>query len=136
MAELTATLPVRQEYKDVSLTFAKNPVTADVVSVINEDAVKRSLRMILLTRTGEAPFFPNFGSRVHELLFEPVDPISSVLLQNEIRDTIAAFEPRVNLNTVLVTPRADEQGYDVNIEFNLRTQTRPLTITLYLSRLR
>lgn len=136
MAELTATLPTRRQYRDLSLTFAKNPVTHDVVMVTDADAVKRSLRLILLSRTGETPFYPNFGSRITNLLFEPVDPITSVILQNEIRDTIAAFEPRVNLNAVVVTPRSDEQGYDINIEFSLRTQVDPVTLTLYLSRLR
>lgn len=136
MAELTATLPTRRQYRDISLTFAKNPVTNDVVAVTDTDAIKRALRLILLSRTGETPFYPNFGSRISQLLFEPVDPITSVLLQNEIRDTIVAFEPRVALTSLLVRPSSDEQGYDVNIEFSIRTQVEPVTLTLYLSRLR
>lgn len=136
MAEITASLPARRQYRDISLSFAKNPVTHDVVMLTDADAVKRALRTLLLTRAGEAPFFPNFGSRLTSLLFEPIDPITTVLLQHEIRDTIAAFEPRVNVRQILVTPNADEHGYDVNIEFNILTQIEPITLVLYLSRLR
>ena len=136
MPEISATLSTRRDYKDVSLTFAKNPVTHDVVTVTNEDAVKRSLKLLLMTRTGEAPFFPNYGSRLHLLLFEPVDTITSVLIQHEVRDTVSAFEPRVKIENLSVTPTSDELGYDVTMTFSLLNRVEPITLTLYLSRLR
>lgn len=136
MSELTATIQQRREYKDLSLTFARNPVTHDVATVSNEVAIKRSLRVLLLTREGEAPFYPNFGSRLHQLLFEPATLITEVLLQNEIRNTIDAFEPRVKVLNVDVALTADERGYNVNLTFRVVNTTTPLTLTLYLSRLR
>ena len=136
MPEITVTNTRRRQYKDISLTFARNPVTHDVVAVSDTDAVKRALEVLLMSRAGETPFFPNFGSRLHTLLFEPIDPITTVLLQHEIGDTITAFEPRVNIEELSVVPTSDELGYDVNILFSIANQTQPITLTVYLTRLR
>ena len=136
MPELSTTFTTRRAYKDVSLTFAKNPITNDVVAVTGAAAVKRSLRLLLSLDTGETPFSPEFGTRLRQLLFEPVDPITTVMLRQEIEATIGAFEPRVAIRQLTVTPSADEFTYEINLLFTLINQTQPLTLTLYLSRLR
>ena len=136
MPEISTKFSGTRPYKDLSLTFARNVVTSDVVTVSDADAVKRSLKLLLLSRTGETPFFPDFGSRIFTLLFEPIDPITTLLLQHEIEATINAYEPRVRILQLVVTPTNDEQGYDVNLYFALVNQATPITLTLYLSRLR
>ena len=136
MPEISTIFTKTRPYKDVSLTFARNVVTSDVVTVSGEDAVKRSLKLLIMSRAGEAPFFPEFGSLIFPLLFEPIDPITTVLLQHEMRATIAAYEPRVNIRQLTVTPSSDEQGYDIDCLFTIVNQVAPVTLTLYLSRLR
>ena len=136
MPEIPPTFTKTRPYKDVSLTFARNVVTSDVVAVTDAAAVKRSLKLLILSRTGETPFFPDFGSRIHTLLFEPIDPISTVMLQDEIHATITAYEPRVRIRHLTVTPTNDEQGYDIECFFHIVNQVAPVTLTLYLSRLR
>ena len=136
MPEIPTTFTKTRPYKDVSLTFGRNVVTSDVVTVSGEDAVKRSIKLLLMSRAGETPFFPEFGSRIFTLLFEPIDPITTVLLQHEIQATIEAYEPRVNIRRLTATPSSDEQGYDIDCLFNIVNQVAPVTFTLYLSRLR
>lgn len=136
MPELSALTSTRRPYKDISLTFAKNPVTGDVVTLTDEDAVKRSLRLILGTRMGEAPFFPDFGSRITSLLFEPISPLTEALLRSEILNTIDAYESRVRVRRLTITPTSDELGYNITLEFNMVTQLQPVKFTFYLSRLR
>jgi phage baseplate assembly protein W len=136
MPELSTTYSVTRQYKDLSLTMARNPITNDVVAVTGAEAVKRSLKFLLLADVGETPFFPEFGTRLRRLLFEPIDPITTVLLQREIEATIKAYEPRVNIQQLTVTPSEDEQTYYVNLLFSLVNQTTPITFTIYLSRLR
>ena len=136
MPERSTIFTKTRPYKDVSLTFARNVVTSDVVTVSGEDAVKRSIKLLIMSRTGETPFFPEFGSLIFPLLFEPIDPITTVLLQHEIEATITAYEPRVNIRQLTVTPSSDEQGYDIDCLFNIVNQVAPVTLTLYLSRLR
>lgn len=136
MPEISTIFTKTRPYKDVSLTFARNVVTSDVVTVSGEDAVKRSLKLLIMSRAGETPFFPEFGSLIFPLLFEPIDPITTVLLQHEMRATIAAYEPRVNIRQLTVTPSSDELGYDIDCLFTIVNQVSPVTLTLYLSRLR
>ena len=136
MPEISTIFTKTRPYKDVSLTFSRNVVTSDVVTVSGEDAVKRSIKLLLMSRAGETPFFPEFGSLIFPLLFEPIDTITSVLLQHEIQATIAAYEPRVNIRQLTVTPSSDEQGYDIDCLFTIVNQVSPVTLTLYLSRLR
>ena len=136
MPEIPTTFTKTRPYKDVSLTFGRNVVTSDVVTVSGEDAVKRSIKLLLMSRAGETPFFPEFGSHIFRLLFEPIDPITTVLLQHEIQATIEAYEPRVNIRRLTATPSSDEQGYDIDCLFSIVNQVAPVTLTLYLSRLR
>ena len=136
MPEIPTTFTKTRPYKDVSLTFARNVVTSDVVAVTGEDAVKRSIKLLLMSRAGETPVFPEFGSHIFRLLFEPIDPITTVLLQHEIQATIEAYEPRVNIRRLTATPSSDEQGYDIDCLFSIVNQPAPVTLTLYLSRLR
>lgn len=136
MAEISTIFSTTRIYKDLSLTFTRNPVTNDVAMVTDAEAVKRSIKLLLLSRLGETPFFPNFGSRIHTLLFEPVDPITTVLLNHEIIDTLTAFEPRVQIQQLSVIPNAEESRYDVTLVFTLVNQIQPITLSLFLTRLR
>lgn len=134
MAEIL--FPRVREYKDISLSFTRNPVTDDIVSIRGEDAVRRSIKNLLSIFAGEVPFFPNLGTRLHGLLFEPIDPVTTALLESEIRDTIDAFEPRAKVETLVVTPSEDEHKYQIDVTFSLLNLTEPVTLTLFLSRLR
>ena len=71
----------------------------------------------MFTSPGDVPFNPVLGSRVSELLFEPMDNITSITLKEEIEDTIKNFEPRVKLEEVQVTPDFDENQYDIIIKY-------------------
>lgn len=134
MADLLSSL--NRQYKDVSLAFTRNPVTHDVVSVTGDEAVKRSIKNLLMTRAGEVPFFPEFGTSLNDLLFEPIDPITTALLETEIQAVIEAYEPRVRIQSLVVTPSEDENAYNIRLTFNLVNMSQPITLTLLLSRLR
>jgi phage baseplate assembly protein W len=136
MAEIDITLPRNREYTDISMTFAKNPVTFDIITLSGVDAVKRSIKNILMTQTGEVPFFPAYGSRIRHLLFEPMDPITSALLQSEILASIAAFEPRVKVLGLLLDFDEDGNRYQVQLTIRLLNQIQPIILSLFLSRLR
>ena len=134
MAEII--FPRNREYKDMSLSMGRNPVTNDIIAVTSEEAVKRSIKNLLNTNAGEVPFFPDFGTRINELLFEPIDPITTVLLEGELRATIEAFEPRARILTLTATASEDENRYNIYIVFRLNNLAEPVTLSLFLSRLR
>ena len=125
-----------REYRDININFEKNPVTDDVLAVTGADAVKKSVRSILMTQAGEVPFLPNFGSRLTRLLFEPMDGITTSMLDSEIRTSITTFEPRVTIRDLTITPTPDEHQYQVDLVLQLVNLPTPITLTIFLTRIR
>ena len=110
---------VSKSFKDVSMSFKFNPLSGDLISLKNENAIARAVRNIVLTTPGEKLFDPDFGSSVNEILFENVDEITAVSIQDEIRNCLNNYEPRVDLVDVNVDPNFDENQFDVKITYRI-----------------
>jgi len=110
---------VSQGFKDVSMTFQRNPLTDDIIALKNETAIARSVRNIVFTIPGEKFFDPNFGSRISRTLFENLDDLSASLIVDEIRQSIENYEPRVRLIDVQSFPNFDANGFDVTIIYEI-----------------
>lgn len=110
---------VSQGFKDVSATFKVNPINFDIIAVRNENAIARSIRNLVLTAPGDVPFNPELGSRVNELLFENLDNLTASSIASEIESTIIAYEPRVNLDEVVVTANFENNSFDVRILYEI-----------------
>ena len=91
-----------REYTDLNLSFSKHPVTGDVARLQGADAVKRSVKNLVMTNFYERPFQPSLGCGVYQTLFEPMTTITAQKLQTIITEAIEAYEPRVKLNGVIV----------------------------------
>ena len=110
---------VKRKYKDISMSFENNPLNDDLVSLNDTTAIARSLRNIVFTQPGEKFFNPDFGSRISESLFENVDEVSALAIEDEIKSSIINFEPRVNLSFVNVKPNPDDNEMNVTIEYEI-----------------
>ncbi len=110
---------ISQGFKDISMTFARNPLTSDLIALKNTNAITRSVRNIIFTYPGEKPFDPEFGSQVSRMLFENIDPLNAIKIKREIRYSIDRYEPRVLLTNVEVTPDYDGNAFDVIIAYNI-----------------
>jgi phage baseplate assembly protein W len=110
---------VKQEFKDISMSFKVNPLNDDLIALKNSSAIARSIRNIVFTQPGEKFFNPNFGSRVSESLFENVDNSSAIVIRDEIRNSIKNFEPRVKLLNVFVRPNSQFNEMNVTIEYEI-----------------
>jgi len=110
---------VKQEFKDISMSFQTNPLNDDLIALKNSSAIARSIRNIVFTQPGEKFFNPNFGSRISESLFENIDDVSADVIRDEIRNSIKNFEPRVNLLSVIVRPNFDFNEINVTIEYEI-----------------
>ena len=127
---------IQNRYSDLDLTFTKHPVKKDIVLSVDDQAVIRSVRNLILTNHYERPFHPEIGSNVRRMLFEPISPLTANYLQREIEDTIRNFEPRVKLQQVLVQVEPDSNYYSAIISFFINNRTEPTTINFVLQRLR
>ena len=110
---------ISQGFKDISMTFARNPLTSDLIALKNTNAITRSVRNIIFTYPGEKPFDPEFGSQVSRMLFENIDPLNAIKIKREIRYSIDRYEPRVLLTNVEVTPDYDGNAFNVLIAYNI-----------------
>tara|TARA_R100000808_G_C2139191_1_gene147169 strand:+ start:1455 stop:1877 length:423 start_codon:yes stop_codon:yes gene_type:complete len=104
-------------YKDLNLNFSTNPVTQDVTTLTDVNAVKRSVRNLLLTNHYDRPFHPEIGSNIQALLFENFGPITANQLSRTIEEMIANFEPRARVESVECYPVSETNTYDVRIYF-------------------
>ena len=110
---------VSQSFKDISMSFGKNPMTNDLIALKNANAIARSVRNIVMTIPGEKPFDPFFGSNVRNILFENLDSTSASLIVDEIKNSIQNYEPRVELVSVEAFPDFDSYSYDVVIIYEI-----------------
>lgn len=121
-------------YRDLDLDFDVHPTTKDVIRKFDVEAIKRSVRHLILTQFGEKPFQPEIGSRVMSLLFEPISPLSAIIMEDEIRNTIENFEPRVRVTTVLVSAEVDSNRFDIQIIFDVIAINEQVRIDFFLDR--
>ena len=126
-----------QEYIDLDLFFNKKTTSKDISKVTNIQAVKRSVRNLVLTNHYEKPFHPEIGSGVRGMLFELMTPITAQILAKKVEDVIENFEPRARLISVRAIPDLDRNAYEVSVQFyvvNMPTELADLTV--FLERLR
>ena len=124
-------------FKDLSITFDKNPVTEDLLVTKDEESIKRSIFNLILTKPGERFFNPNIGCRVSTLLFESLDFITAALIKSEIEYTIGAFEPRVALKEVEVDINDNNNTFEVIILYTIIGQPDQVnTLEVILERTR
>lgn len=123
---------ISQGFKDISASFKVNPVNDDLIAMKNENAIARSVRNLVVTIPGEKPF-SDIGSRVTDMLFENMDMITSNAIKDEIESTIRTYEPRVELQDVVVKPDFDSNQYDVTVNYiiiGIDVPTQSLTFVL------
>ena len=125
-----------QQYSDLDLFFGKNS-NEDVNIIGDVQAVKRSVRNLVLMNQFEKPFHPEIYSGVRGQLFELMTPSSAIILARQIQDVIENFEPRARLIGVRAFPNLDANAYDVSVEFYVvNAPTELVELTLMLERLR
>ena len=126
-----------RQYRDLDLFFSKKQGSDDINKVTNIEAVKRSVRNLVLTNFYEKPFHPEIGSGVRDMLFENMSPVTAVVLARKVEDVIENFEPRARLIGVRALPNLDRNEYEVTIEFFVvNAPTELVDMTIFLEVLR
>jgi phage baseplate assembly protein W len=87
-------------FKDIPLSFTAHPVTGNVKALVNRDAVKQSVKNIVLTNFYERPYSPNLGGNILSQLFENMDPITEYNIAKNIRQALDNYEPRAIIDEI------------------------------------
>ena len=104
-------------FKDLSASFQTNPLSNDLIALKNESSIARSVRNLVLTIQGERPFQPVLGTGVSRLLFENMDKLTASAIRSELRTTIENYEPRVEINEILVEADFERNAFDVTLQY-------------------
>src|ERR1035437_6525993 len=127
-------MAIKPRFKDISLTFRANPVTGDIVTLLDDDAVKASVKNLILTMNYEIPFHPEIGCAVMTSLFDNFSPTTAIIIRRSIIDVLQNFEPRVTVLDVNVQVDPDNYGYNVMIIFRIINRPESVTITVFLQK--
>jgi len=125
---------VSRGFKDLAISFKANPNTGDFGVVKNENAIKQSVRNLILTMFGERPFQPSIGSRVKMLLFEPWDPFAVDTIKSEIFNVIKRLEPRVRCTGVGLRDESDINSVHISIDYTIVGQQQVQNIDFLLEK--
>ena len=106
-------------FKDINLYFKRHPVTNDVLTIRDEDAIKRSVRNIIFTILGEKPFEPNFGSVINDSLFELDTTLNRVRISDEITQSLNSYEPRIDNIDVTVEIYPDSNELNCTVQYDI-----------------
>lgn len=121
-------------YSDIDVTLSRDEAN-DIIPITDIDAIKNSIRNLVLSGIYERPFEPYLGTRLKSLLFENATPLTAIAIRQEIIDVIKNYEPRVSFFTVDVSDLSDENAYYITVKFAINNQN-PQSLEFIINRLR
>lgn len=124
------------DYIDLDLDFIRKPGTGDISKKVGEEAIKRSIRNLILTNFYERPFRSYIGSGVQKLLFENMTVETAQLIINAAKLVLDNFEPRCKVLKIACNTNFDNNGYDLTITFTALNRLEPSVTTIFLERVR
>jgi phage baseplate assembly protein W len=124
------------KYSDISMGFGLNPFNGDVARIIEVDAVKRSLKSLILTNKYERLLDPDIGGDVRSFLFEHMSGMTTTAMEDYISDVIKNYEPRAIIERINVAADYDRNSYEVTIVFRINSVETPQALTIAVERVR
>jgi len=122
-------------YKDLDLSMNIHPVTGDLLTKNDDEAIKQSVTTLVMTSMYERTFHPEKGCQVHGLLFEIDDIITHLVMEQTIRNTLKEYEPRVDVTEITVSSD-DKNGIEIMIHYKILSYRKDAKVTLLLNRIR
>ena len=118
-------------YSDFKKDLEISPLSDDLTLLKDEDAVKESIKNLILTDRGERLFQPNLGGNIKAMLFENITPGSLKFIEEQITTTIKLHEPRAELIGVTVGTTRDENTVAVQVEFYITNREAPVELSVF-----
>ena len=115
-----ATQRTSRAFKDISLSFSPHPVTKDLPVLLNERAIVRSVRNLVETIPTERFFNPLIGTDIRDSLFENFTPTTVTVIEDQVRESIRNFEPRVGEIDIEVEAKPDDNELQVKVLFDIQ----------------
>lgn len=131
MAEKKTTI-----FSDLDIGFVAHPITQQLTRKTNREAVRQSVKSLILTDFYERPFKSDIGCGIRRYLFELFTPATKQSMQNAVREVISNYEPRAELIEVLVEDRPDLHAVTISVAFYIVNDPDPVVLDVILERVR
>lgn len=131
-------MPVKETtvFSDIDNLFVANPITKQLSRKTNRDAVRQSVKNLILTNYYERPFKSDIGCSIYSMLFELWSPALKQQMENSVREVINNYEPRANLLDVYVVDNSERNAIEVSVVFSVRNDPTPVVLNVLLERVR
>lgn len=123
-------------YADFKKNLAISPISKDLALIKDDEAVKQSIKNLVLTDPGERLMQPFIGGGIRALLFENITPAVLNLIENLVKSTINTYEPRADIINVSASSKYDDNTVNVVVNFYIRNTNEPIKLDLILTRVR
>lgn len=123
-------------YTDIDLNMVPNPLTGDIGSKNDVEAIKRSLRTLCSWEKWDVPFSPQIHNYLRDQLFEIPGIMTVSNIKAKIQWLINNFETRVLIKNIDVFINTGENGYEVTIEFIVKSILKEGSVSFTLQRIR
>jgi len=87
-----------------------------------DEEIRTNIVHLLLTRRGSRYFLPDFGTRLYEYIFEPLDGATFEEIKSEIEEQIAKYIPNVTINSITVESYTDAGETAGQLDYELLGQ--------------
>lgn len=119
-------------YRDFDLSLKRHPLTADIATSTDEEAIKISLKNLLRLAVYDKPFNPEIVSPLYTMLFEPVDSPTATLMKVDLRFLINKYETRIENLLIDVKPYPEDNKYEITLEFTVKKTNSRQALSLFL----
>ena len=123
-------------FGDLDLNIVPHPITNDLIVKVNENAVKRAIRNLLLLKKFEKPFHPEISSGIQDLLFENPSPVVYSVIKRNIEEAIKNYEPRVTGLTISFDSVPDSNALNISVKFTVANRPQTFETSILLERTR
>ena len=123
-------------WRDLDLSLTLHPIRKDIMPLKDDNAIKNSVKNLLISNFYERPFSRDVGANLRALLFEPADSITKIALKDNIRRVIRKYEPRVVLRGIEINYQDDSNAYNITVIFKIKEFDTNESVEIVLRRLR
>ena len=123
-------------WRDLDLSLTLHPIRKDIIPLKDDNAIKNSVKNLLLSNFYERPFSRDIGANLRALLFEPADAITNIALRENIASVIGKYEQRVTLLGIEIKYQEDSNAYNITVIFKIKEFDTNESVEIVLRRLR
>lgn len=126
----------KKQWTDLDLSLTVHPIRKDIIPLRDDVAVRNAIKNLLVSNFYERPFAVTKGANLRSLLFEPADVFTKIMMRDSIQRVIRRYEPRVQIQNVVIKDNADLNSYKIIIQFRIKENDVQESVNIVLRRLR